>query len=419
MDRVIVPFIRPIEPLLHDEAITEIMVIAGGQRVFVERHGTIERVDGLVLPERHLNVAITNIARACGADVSTAQPILDARLEDGARVAAVIRPVAVDGATLTIRRHPRRYALDDLIANATLTSAEAAYLVAAVADKRNVLISGGAGTGKTTLLNALGVHIPEADRVIVIEDTAEIQLPHVHAVRWEARRAQLPFGQEEALPAITIADLVRALVRHRPDRVIVGEVRGDEAFYLLQALNQGHEGSVSTIHANSATHALTRLAHLVLTANVGLSLPSIREAIGLAIHVIAHIARDGARRRLTELLVLDGYDTRQDRFALSPALTPTPAITGSAPHLAPASRLDRSLDRETGRVCPTAEPRGRSSEPHDDHQDGPLMDRMGVADHTDAASTHGLRGPECRISSHASRQCGEHCPTVPAAGDTV
>jgi pilus assembly protein CpaF len=418
MDRVIVPFIRPIEPLLHDDAITEIMVIAGGQRVFVERHGSIERVDGLVLPERHLNVAITNIARACGADVSTAQPILDARLEDGARVAAVIRPVAVDGATLTIRRHPRRYRLDDLIANTTLTPAEAAYLVAAIAAKRNVLISGGAGTGKTTLLNALGVHIPEEDRIIVIEDTAEIQLPHVHAVRWEARRAQLPFGQEEALPAITIADLVRALVRHRPDRVIIGEVRGDEAFYLLQALNTGHEGSISTIHANSASHALhTRLAHLVLTANVGLSLPNIREAIGLAIHVVAHIARDGARRRLTEVLVLEGYDARQDRFALTPALGTKGAATGSMLHMPSGSPLDRSRDCEAGHAFLAAR-RGPVSAPHDERPERPLTE-MPIVGHTAAASTHAPRGAECCISSHAPRQCGEHCPTVLAPGDTV
>jgi pilus assembly protein CpaF len=322
MDRVIVPFIRPIEPLLRDVRVTEIMIVGGGQRVFVERGGAVEHVSDLLLDERHLTVAIRNIAKACGGDVSPAQPLLDARLEDGARVAAVLRPVSVDGPTLTIRKHPERYSLDSLIANDTLTREDANLLVAALEARRNILISGGAGTGKTTLLNALGACIPLHDRIVLIEDTSEIHLPHVHLVRLEARRAQLPLGHEDPVPAVTISDLLRATLRHRPDRIVVGEVRGAEAFDLLQALNIGHEGTVSTLHANSAEQAPFRLAQLVLMANMGLSYAAICEAIGLAIHVVAHIVREGRRRRVAQLMTLRGYNRRRQCFEWLPTVTP-------------------------------------------------------------------------------------------------
>lgn len=221
---------------------------------------------------------------------------------------------------LTIRKFTRRYSLEDLIHVGALTTEIAGHLTTAIATQQNVLISGGTGTGKTTLLNALAGHIPDNDRVIVIEETAEIHLPKPNVLRLEARRAQAPLGQEAPLPPVTIADLLRAALRHRPDRILVGEVRGGEAFDLLQALNTGHLGSLSTIHANSAEQALTRLAHCVLTASVGLPHRSVREAIALAIHLIVHIARVNGRRQVTELRTVRTYDGDSDRFVLDSCL---------------------------------------------------------------------------------------------------
>ena len=316
LDRIL-PFLRAIEDLLLDSAVTEVMVNDGGRRVFVERDGSLEVVPDRTLESRNLTVAIKNIARACGDEISEMQPILDARLEDGSRVAAMFPPCAVGGLALTIRKFTRRYALEDLIDVGTLTADVAARLIEAIATQHNVLISGGTGTGKTTLLNALAAHIPDRDRLVVIEETAEIHLEKPNLLRFEARRAQLPLGHETPLPPVTIADLLRATLRHRPDRIIVGEVRGGEAFDLLQALNTGHLGSLSTIHANSAEQALTRLAHCVMTANVGLPHRSVREAIALAIHLIVHIARVHGRRRVTEIVSIRGFDGQADRFDLA------------------------------------------------------------------------------------------------------
>jgi pilus assembly protein CpaF len=318
----ILPFLRPIEDLLVDQSVTEVMVNGGGRRVFVERHGALEAVRDRVLEVRNLAVAIKNIARACGDEISEHQPILDARLEDGSRVAAMFPPCSVDGPTLTVRKFTHRYSLDELVSVDTLTRDLAVQLRRAVESRRNILISGGTGTGKTTLLNALAATIPEDDRIVLIEETSEILIEKPNLVRFEARRAQVPLGQEIPLPAVTIADLVRATLRHRPDRILVGEVRGPEAFDLLQALNTGHLGSVTTIHANSAEQALTRLAHCVLTANVGLPHRSVREAIALAIHLVVHIARQGGQRVVTEVLAIQGYDSRTDRFECESVLPP-------------------------------------------------------------------------------------------------
>jgi pilus assembly protein CpaF len=315
LDRIL-PFLRPIEDLLRDPSVTEVMVNDGGRRIFIERDGAMESVPTRTLETRNLTVAIKNIARACGDEISDVQPLLDARLEDGSRVAAMFPPCAVMGPVLTIRKFTQRYSLNDLIEVRSISLPIAAELTNAVFSEKNILISGGTGTGKTTLLNALAAHIPERDRVVVIEETAEIHLDKPNVLRLEARRAQAPLGQEAPLPPVTIADLVRAALRHRPDRILVGEVRGSEAFDLLQALNTGHLGSLSTIHANSAEQALTRLAHCVLTANVGLPHRSIREAIALAIHLIVHIARIGSHRRVTELVTVRDYDSNTDRFIL-------------------------------------------------------------------------------------------------------
>jgi pilus assembly protein CpaF len=321
LDRIL-PFLRPIEDLLVDPAITEVMVNDGGRRVFIERAGGLEHVEDRRLDARTLMAAIKNIARSCGDEISEAQPILDARLEDGSRVAAMFPPCAVTGPALTIRKFTRRYSLEDLVENGTIRAEMSAHLDAAMATRQNILIAGGTGTGKTTLLNALAARIPDADRIVVIEETAEIHLEKPNLLRFEARRAQLPLGAEAPLPPISIADLVRATLRHRPDRILVGEVRGGEAFDLLQALNTGHQGSLSTIHANSAEQALTRLAHCVLTANIGLPHASIREAIALAIHLVVHVARVEGRRHVTEITRLKGYDARTDGFVLQPYLLP-------------------------------------------------------------------------------------------------
>ena len=335
LDRIL-PFLRPIEDLLVDPDVTEVMVNAGGRRVFVERGGMLEAVPGRALETRNLTVAIKNIARACGDEISDMQPILDARLEDGSRVAAMFPPCSVDGPTLTVRKFTRRYELADLVAVGTLTEAQAASLTTAVQQGKNILISGGTGTGKTTLLNALAAGIPARDRIVLIEETSEIRIDQPNVVRFEARRAQTPLGQEAPTPPVTISDLVRATLRHRPDRILLGEVRGAEAFDLLQALNTGHLGTLTTIHANSAEQALTRLAHCVLTANVGLPHRSIREAIALAVHVVAHLARRDGRRVVTEIVAVLGYDAPCELFAVE-RLAPHPfgpAYGGLAPQTA-------------------------------------------------------------------------------------
>jgi pilus assembly protein CpaF len=328
LDRIL-PFLRPIEDLLRDQHITEVMVNDGGRHVFVERDGVLESVADRVLETRNLTVAIKNIARACGDEISETQPLLDARLEDGSRVAAMFPPCAVAGPVLTIRKFTCRYNLEDLVVVGTLTSELADMLRCAVKSQQNVLVSGGTGTGKTTLLNALAALIPDTDRIVVIEETSEIHLRKPNLLRLEARRAQIPLGQEAPLPAVTIADLLRATLRHRPDRILVGEVRGAEAFDLLQALNTGHLGSLSTIHANSPEQALTRLAHCVLTAGTGLPHTSVREAIALAIHLVVHLARVDGRRLVTGVTAVRGYDATGDRFRLEPLFNASQARVGA------------------------------------------------------------------------------------------
>jgi pilus assembly protein CpaF len=330
LDRIL-PFLRPIEDLLRDETVTEVMVNAGGRSIFVERHGVLEPIPDRTVDTRNLTVAIKNIARACGNEISEAQPILDARLEDGSRVAAMLPPCAVSGPVLTVRKFTRRFTLDQLVEAGALTPDLAHDLSRAIATRRNVLVSGGTGTGKTTLLNAVAAQIADEDRIVVIEDTSEIHLEKPNLVRFEARRAVLPLGQEAPLPAVTIAELLRATLRHRPDRILLGEVRGGEAFDLLQALNTGHRGSLSTIHANSAEQALMRLAHCVLMADVGLPHGSIREAIALAIDIVVHLERVGHRRRVTQVMHVRGYDTRRDRYDVETIHTdPTAHASGVA-----------------------------------------------------------------------------------------
>ena len=285
---VILPFLRPIERLIRDDEVSEIMV-NGSAAVFVERAGVIEPVPGVQITEKNLQVAARNIARALGDEVSEEKPLLDSRLPDGSRVAVVLPPCSVGGTTLTIRKfHSRLFTADELVRIGTLPQAVLDQARDAILWNDNILISGGTGTGKTTLLNAIAAFIPDDDRLVLIEDTAEMQVDKPNIVRFEARREQ------PDLPAVMIRDLVRAALRHRPDRIILGEVRGGEAFDLLQALNTGHSGTLSTIHANSAAQALNRLASCVLQSGVELPYAAIRSAIADSIQLVMHIAR---RRR--------------------------------------------------------------------------------------------------------------------------
>jgi pilus assembly protein CpaF len=305
---VILPFLRPIAHLIQDPDVAEIMV-NGSRRIFVERHGLLEEVEGVQLDERNLKVAVKNIARALGDDVSEEQPILDSRLPDGSRVAAIFPPCSVGGTTLTIRKFQARFfTADELVRIGTLTPDVLAHLQEAIRKSENILISGGTSTGKTTVLNALSAYLPPTDRVVLIEDTAELQLERPNLVRFEARR------EHPGLPAVTIRDLLKATLRHRPDRVIVGEVRGGEAYDLLQALNTGHAGTLSTIHANSAQQALARLASCVLQAGVELPYVAIRQQIGDTISLVLHLDRRQGVRCAAELIRIRRYAVAEDHY---------------------------------------------------------------------------------------------------------
>jgi pilus assembly protein CpaF len=305
---VILPFLRPIAHLIQDPDVTEIMV-NGSRRIFVERDGVIEPVEGIQIDERNLKVAVKNIARALGDDASEEKPILDSRLPDGSRVAAVFPPCSVGGTTLTIRKFQTRFfTAHELVRIGAMTPEALAYVRAAIAKNENILISGGTSTGKTTLLNALAAFLPLNDRIVLIEDTAELQLDRPNLVRFEARREQ------PGLPAVAIRDLLRATLRHRPDRIIVGEVRGGEAFDLLQALNTGHSGTLSTIHANSGLQALARFSSCVVQSGVELPYQAVRYQIADAINLVLHLGRTQGVRVVKELIRIKGYDVQRDQY---------------------------------------------------------------------------------------------------------
>jgi pilus assembly protein CpaF len=313
---VILPFLRPIAHLIEDATVTEIMVNGSG-RVFVERDGQVELAAGITVREHNLRVAVRNLARVLGDDISEEQPLLDARLPDGSRVAAALPPVSLGGTTLTIRKfQSRHFTADELVRIGTLAPTELAQIRQAIEARDNILISGGTGTGKTTLLNALTAFLPIGDRLVLIEDTAELQLEAPNLVRFEARREQ------PGLPAVTIRDLLRATLRHRPDRIVVGEVRGGEAFDLLQALNTGHSGTLSTIHANAADQALRRFTSCVLQSGVDLPYAAIRHSVADCVQLLVHLERRQSRRAVTELVRVRGYDPSADRYDLQPLSTP-------------------------------------------------------------------------------------------------
>ena len=283
----------PLEELLADPAVEEVMV-NGHELVYVERHGRIERTAVRFPSEGALRDAIERILTPLGRRVDELSPMVDARLEDGSRVHVVIPPLAVDGPTLSIRRFSAaRPGPRELVELGTLTEELHDQLAAAVGARRSVLVSGGTGSGKTTLLNALSAFIDPDERVITIEDAAELRLRQPHVVRLESRPANV-----ENRGRVTIRDLLRGALRMRPDRIVIGEVRGGEALDLLMALNTGHEGALSTVHANSPEDALRRIETLALMAGVGLPHEAIREQLGRGLDLVIHLARlsDGSRR---------------------------------------------------------------------------------------------------------------------------
>lgn len=308
----ILPFLRPIEHLILDPDISEIMVNADS-RIFVEKHGQLAEVTGITISEQALLAAVKNIARRLGDDISEAKPILDSRLPDGSRVAAILPPCSIDGITLTIRKfNTRHFTMADLIENGTLSADAAEFLGEKVRNRQNILISGGTGTGKTTLLNILADSIPDDERILLIEDTAELNIRKGNLVQFETRREQA------GIPAITVRDLLKAALRHRPDRIIVGEVRGGEAFDLLQALNTGHSGSLCTLHANSARQAVARFADCVLQSGIDLPHRAIMANIGNSVDLIVHIARIRGRRAVSEVLAVQGFDNEGGECKLLP-----------------------------------------------------------------------------------------------------
>lgn len=287
----------PLEVLLGDPAVEEVMV-NGPERVYVERRGLLEPTEVAFESEEELRNAIERILAPLGRRVDELSPMVDARLADGSRVNVVIPPLAIDGPSLSIRRFGvSRPGPDELVALGTLTPEQREQLERAVADRRSVLVSGGTGSGKTTLLNALSSFVDSDERVVTIEDAAELRLQQPHVVRLESRPAGV-----EGRGEVTIRDLLRNALRMRPDRIVIGEVRGVEALDLLTALNTGHEGALSTVHANSPADALRRLETLALMAGVGLPHAAIAEQVQRGIDLVVHLQRqpDGSRR-VTEI----------------------------------------------------------------------------------------------------------------------
>jgi pilus assembly protein CpaF len=307
---LILPFFEPeIRALMLDPGISDLMV-NGTAGIYADRNGVVSRVE-LTQPYtvERLEGAIERVARALGQDLTRQNPILNTRLPDGSRVAVVGAPGSLGGPTLTIRKFNRWYTSDQLIASGSMPWDVRDRVVEMIAAKKNGIISGGTGSGKTTLMKALLDHIPSTERLIVIESPAELQIAHENAVRWEAVEA-IP-GQA----AITTSQLLAAALRHRPDRIIMGEVRGSDAYDLLQAMNTGHGGTMCTLHAKSAWDALSRLSNLALSARSNLNHGFMRSETAAAIDFVLHCERSfNGRRIVRELLLVTGYDHARECF---------------------------------------------------------------------------------------------------------
>ncbi len=295
----------PLEPLLQDDTVNDILV-NGPQQVFVERAGKLELTDTTFKDERHLLRIIDKIVSAVGRRVDESNPYVDARLADGSRFNAMVPPIAVDGSLVSIRKFKKeKLAIDDLVKFGAFTEEMAAYLQAAVACRLNVIVSGGTGSGKTTTLNALSSFIDNSERILTIEDTAELQLQQTHVGRMESRPANV-----EGKGAVTQRDCLRNALRMRPDRIIVGETRGEEVIDMLQAMNTGHDGSMTTIHANSARDGISRLENMIAMAGIEMPIKAVRSQIASAVNLIVQASRlqDGSRRMtsITEITGMEG-----------------------------------------------------------------------------------------------------------------
>jgi pilus assembly protein CpaF len=308
--QLILPFFpEELRELLLDPSISDLM-INGTTGVFADRNGVVEHVP-LVTPytNERLQAAIERIARILGQDLTTQNPILNTRLPDGSRVAVVGAPSSINGPTLTIRKFNRWYTSDELIASGSLSTHVRDTVIGFINEKKNGIISGGTGSGKTTLMKALLDHIPQHERLVVIEQPAELKVSHPNAVRWEALD-EIP-GQV----AITPSELLAAALRHRPDRIIMGEIRDECGYDLLQAMNTGHGGTLSTIHAKSAWDALNRLSDLALSARANLNHAFIRSETAEAIDFVLYCERDHTgRRRVRELVKVNGYTHSDQSF---------------------------------------------------------------------------------------------------------